>query len=91
MIYDKYTLVLKENDGPNEILFSSNSKEECCEALNKYIREMLRKILINKYDIDVIVDSNEKYEAVITSTMITSKNKITNIVVSVLDKFENII
>lgn len=63
----KYILTLKDGSEENTILHESDSREECCEALNKYVREMLKKVLENKYEVDVIIDRPDRYEATIIS------------------------
>ena len=67
MLKKEYILMLRVDDEENRILYSSNSREECCDHLNKYVREMLKKILENKYEIDVIIDRPDRYEATIIS------------------------
>lgn len=67
MLKKEYILMLRVDDKENRILYSSKSREECCEALNKYVREMLKKVLENKYEVDVIIDRPDRYEATIIS------------------------
>lgn len=67
MLKKEYILMLRVDDEENRILYSSKSREECCDHLNIYVREMLKKVLKNRYEVDVITDRHDRYEATLVS------------------------
>lgn len=67
MLRKEYVLIVNDSKGLNKILHCSESREECCDALNKYVREILRKALENKYDVDLVTDRHDRYKAILSS------------------------